>query len=249
MKITIITVTYNCEKYLDQCIQSVLNQSYKNIEYIIVDGKSKDNTIDIIKKYENQITKWISEPDKGMFDALNKGMKMATGDVIGVLHSDDVFASEDVLETIANAFEKNDVDTLYGDLNYVYEEDIFKIYRKWEGKPFDRNLFKSGWMPAHPAFYFKRSLLEKYGDYEIEFYSASDYEFMARYLFKHNLSTVYLPKLIIRMRRGGLSNNSFLKRIEANRNDYKAMKANGIPFPLFVSILKPLSKLHQYFKK
>jgi glycosyltransferase len=184
-----------------------------------------------------------------MFDALNKGMKMATGDVIGVLHSDDVFASDDVLETIANTFQTNNVDTLYGDLNYVYEDDIFKIYRKWQGKPFDRNLFKTGWMPAHPAFYFKRSLLEKYGNYIIEFNSASDYEFMARYLFKHNLSTVYLPKLIIRMRKGGLSNNSFLKRIEANRNDYKAMKANGIPFPLFVSILKPLSKLHQYYKK
>ena len=249
MKITIITVTYNCEKYLDQCIQSVLNQSYKNIEYIIVDGKSKDNTIDIIKKYENQITKWISQPDKGMFDALNKGMKMATGDVIGVLHSDDVFASDDVLETIANTFQSNNVDTLYGDLNYVYEDNILKIYRKWEGKPFRRNLFKMGWMPAHPAFYFKRNLLEKYGNYIIEFNSASDYEFMARYLFKHNLSTVYLPKLIIRMRKGGLSNNNFLKRIEANRNDYKAMKTNGIPFPLFVSILKPLSKLHQYYKK
>lgn len=249
MKITIITVTYNCEKYLDQCIQSVLNQSYKNIEYIIVDGKSNDNTINIIKKYDNQITKWISEPDKGMFDALNKGMKIATGDVIGVLHSDDVFASEDVLETIVNAFQQNKVDTLYGDLNYVYEEDIFKIYRKWEGKPFHRNLFISGWMPAHPAFYFRSSLLDKYGNYEIEFYSASDYEFMARYLYKHNLSSIYIPKLIIRMRRGGLSNNNFLKRIEANRNDYRAMKANGIPFPLFVSLLKPFSKLHQYFIK
>jgi glycosyltransferase len=205
--------------------------------------------INIIKKYENRISKWISEPDNGMFDALNKGMKMATGDVIGVLHSDDVFASDDVLETIANIFQTKNVDTLYGDLNYVYEDDIFKIYRKWEGKPFDRNLFKTGWMPAHPAFYFKRALLEKYGDYEIEFYSASDYEFMARYLYKHNLSTIYIPKLIIRMRRGGLSNNNFLKRIEANRNDYRAMKVNGIPFPLFVSILKPLSKLHQYFKK
>jgi len=249
MKITIITVTYNCEKYLEQCIQSVLNQSYKNVEYIIVDGGSNEHTINIIKKYENRISKWISEPDNGMFDALNKGMKMATGDVIGVLHSDDVFASDDVLETITNNFQTKNVDTLYGDLNYVYEDDILKIYRKWESKPFDRNLFKKGWMPAHPAFYFKRTLLEKYGNYKIEFNSASDYEFMARYLFKHNLSTVYLPKLIIRMRKGGLSNNSFLKRIEANRNDYKAMKANGIPFPLFVSILKPLSKLHQYYKK
>ena len=249
MKVTIITVTLNSEKYLAQCIQSVLDQTYKNIEYIIVDGKSVDSTIDIINQNSSGITKWISEPDKGMFDALNKGMKMATGEIIGVLHSDDVFASPDVLASVVKAFEEQQVDTLYGDLQYVYEEDINKLYRKWEGKPFKRSRFKTGWMPAHPAFYFKRELLEKYGNYETHYFSAADYELMARYLYRYKLSSYYLPKLLILMRRGGLSNNNIFKRLRANRRDYLAMKANGIPFSFFVSILKPLSKLHQYYKK
>ena len=184
-----------------------------------------------------------------MFDALNKGMEMATGDIIGVLHSDDVFASTDVLEKVANAFIEKNVDTLYGDLKYVYSEDISKLYRIWKGKLFKRSRFKSGWMPAHPAFYFKRELIKKYGNYETHYYSAADYELMARYLYKFKLSSYYLPKLLVLMRRGGLSNNNIVKRLRANRRDYLAMKANGIPFSFLVSILKPLSKLHQYYKK
>ena len=249
LKITIITVTFNSEKHLAQCIESVLSQTYPNIEYIIVDGNSKDSTIEIVKKYESRITKWISEPDSGMFDALNKGMKLATGDVIGVLHSDDVFASTDVIESVVKAFETEKVDTIYGDLKYVYAEDISKLYRIWKGKPFNRNLFKFGWMPAHPAFYFKRQLIEKYGNYETHFFSAADYELMARFLYKNKVSAYYLPKLCVLMRRGGLSNNNIFKRLRANRRDYLAMKANGIPLPFIVSILKPLSKLHQYYKK
>jgi glycosyltransferase len=184
-----------------------------------------------------------------MFDALNKGMALATGDIIGVLHSDDVFDSHDIIDIIVKTFQEKDIDTLYGDLEYVYSEDIDKLYRRWNGKEYNRNLFKLGWMPAHPAFYFKRALLEKYGNYETHYFSAADYEFMARYLFKFKLSSYYLPKLIVKMRRGGLSNRNIFQRLRANRRDYLAMKANGIPFAFFVSFLKPLSKLHQYYKK
>ncbi len=249
MKVSIITVTFNSEKYLEQTILSLLEQTYKNIEYIVIDGKSTDNTMSIIKKYENRIDKIISEKDNGMFDALNKGMAIATGDIIGVLHSDDIFNSPDVIESVVRAFEENKVDTLYGDLEYVYPEDINKLYRIWKSKTFKRSNFHWGWMPAHTTFYFKRSLLEKYGNYETHYFSSADYEFMSRYLYKFKLSSFYLPKLIVRMRRGGLSNNNIYKRLRANRRDYLAMKVNGVPFAFIVSILKPLSKLHQYYKK
>lgn len=249
MKVTIITVTFNSEKHLNQSIQSVLSQDYGNIEYLVVDGQSTDGTLDIIKKYENKISKWVSEPDKGMFDALNKAMDMATGDIIGVLHSDDVFAGNGVVSAVVKAFKENKVDAVYGDLNYVFAEDISKIYRNWKGRIYHRNLFHKGWMPAHPAFYFKKNLIEKYGNYRIEYKSAADYELMTRYLYKNRVPAIYIPELMILMRRGGMSNSNLQKRLKANRNDYLAMKANGIPMPLLVSIMKPISKLHQYYKK
>jgi glycosyltransferase len=249
MKISIITVTYNSAQYLEDCITSVINQSYQNIEYIIIDGKSTDNTVFIIKKYENKIHKWISETDKGMYDAINKGMAMSTGDVIGILNSDDIFDNNEVINSIVLAFQQNNVDSIYGDLEYVDPEDTNKIYRIWKGKQYYRNLFLKGWMPAHPTFYFKRELFEKFGGYENHFYTAADYELMARYLYKHQASSYYLPKLFVKMRRGGQSNSNLRTRFRANRRDYLAMKKNKIPFAFFVSILKPLSKLHQYYKK
>ncbi len=249
MKVTLITATYNSQKYLEDCIQSVVRQTYHDIEYIIVDGKSGDGTLAIIKKYENNIAKWISETDRGMYDAINKGMEMATGDIIGILNSDDMLDGDDVIETIVKAFEEKNVDSIYGDLEYVDPEDTNKIYRIWKGKPYKRSLFRSGWMPAHPTFYFRRELLKKYGGYENHYFSAADYEFMARYLYKYKISAYYLPKLIVKMRRGGQSNSSLRKRLRANRRDYLAMKKNNIPFAFFVSILKPLSKLHQYYRK
>lgn len=249
MKVTIITVTYNSEKYLEDCIQSVINQDYKDFEYIIVDGKSSDSTLSIIKKYESKIYRWISETDRGMYDAINKGMAMATGDVIGILNSDDVMASTDVIRSVAKAFEENNTDTIYADLEYVDSEDMNKIYRIWKGKPFKRGRFRWGWMPAHPTFYIKRELVAKYGGYENHFYSAADYEFMSRYLYFFKLSAYYLPKLLVKMRRGGQSNQGIFKRLRANRRDYLAMRKNKIPLPFIVSILKPLSKLHQYGKR
>ena len=246
MRVSVITVTYNSERHLEDCIQSVLAQSHPDLEHIIIDGGSTDRTPEIIKKYENRISKWISEPDRGMYDAINKGIKLCSGDVLGILNSDDVFASNDVVADIVKAFSDHDTDSLYGDLQYVDPDDLKQIYRNWKGKPYKRSLFRSGWMPAHPTFYIRRHLIEKYGYYENHYYSAADYEFMARYLFRNRVSSYYLPKLMIKMRRGGQSNNNLKKRLRANRRDYLAMKKNGIPFPLLVSVLKPLSKIHQY---
>lgn len=249
MKVTLVTATFNSEAYLEETIRSVIAQTHPDIEYIIVDGKSRDNTLQIISKYEKHITKWISETDRGMYDAINKGMEMATGDIIGLVHSNDVLASPDVVEAIVATFAKYEVDAVYGDLEYVDEHNLNKIFRIWKGKPYKRSLFRMGWMPAHPTFYIKKYCVEKYGGYLNHFFSAADYEFMARYLYFHKLSAAYLPKLIVKMRTGGQSNSSFKSRLRANRRDYLAMKKNKIPFPFFVSILKPISKLHQYTRK
>ncbi len=249
MKVSIITATYNSEKYLEECIQSVINQTYKEIEHIIIDGKSSDGTLNIIEKYKHHIAQYISETDRGMYDAINKGMALATGDIIGILNSDDLLEGDDVISTIVHYFKKQKVDSIYGDLEYVETSDINKIHRIWKGKPYDRKLFQFGWMPAHPTFYFKKDLFLRYGGYESHYYSAADYEFMTRYLYSHKISSFYIPKLLVKMRRGGQSNDSLKSRLRANRRDYLAMKANGIPFPLLVSVLKPLSKLHQYYKK
>ncbi|MFN0082396.1 MAG: glycosyltransferase family 2 protein [Ferruginibacter sp.] len=249
MKISLITVTYNAEKYLAHCIDSVQRQTYKNIEHIIIDGNSTDNTVAIIKSYGNKIAKWISEPDRGMYDAINKGIAMATGDVIGGLNSDDMLFSDDVIEKIVNTFETENVDSIYGDLQYVDQEVTSRVFRTWKGKKYNRNLFKMGWMPGHPTFYIKKSLIDRYGGYENHYFTAADYEFMARYLFKHKISSFYLPMLIVKMRRGGASNNNINHRLRANRRDYLAMKQNAIPMPFLVSILKPLIKLHQYSLK
>ena len=249
MKVSIITVTYNSEKYLEDCIRSVMQQRYKDIEHIIIDGKSKDATVDIIRKYESHIAKWVSETDKGMYDAINKGMEMATGDIIGILNSDDMLEDDAVISSIVDAFEKEKVDSVYGDLEYVDPEDLTKKYRIWKGKPYKRRLFQFGWMPAHPTFYFKREVFLKYGGYETHFFSAADYELMCRYLFHHRISSLYIPRLLVKMRRGGQSNDNLKARFRANRRDYLAMKKNGIIFPFLVSILKPLSKLHQYYNK
>ena len=249
MKVTLITATYNSEKYLEGCIQSIISQRYPNIELIIIDGKSTDQTVNIIRKYEAHIAKWVSETDRGMYDAINKGMAMATGDIIGILNSDDMLASDDVIEAVVATFEEKKVDSIYGDLEYVDPDDTNKIYRIWKGKPYKRSLFRMGWMPAHPTFYFKRELIGKCGGYETHYYSAADYEFMARYLYRFRISSYYLPKLIVKMRRGGQSNSNLRIRLRANRRDYLAMKRNKIPFAFLVSILKPLSKLPQYYKK
>jgi glycosyltransferase len=246
MKITLITVTFNSEKYLSQCIESIQNQSYTDIEHIVIDGNSSDGTVEIIKKYESKITKWVSEPDRGMYDAINKGLKFATGNVIGILNSDDILASNDTIEKIVAAFNEQEVDSIYGDLEYVDKEFPERVFRVWKGKVYNRNLFKIGWMPGHPTFYIKKSAIDKFGGYENHYYTAADYEFMARYLFKHKVSSYYLPKLIVKMRTGGASNKNFSQRLRANRRDYLAMKKNSIPMPFIVSILKPLIKMHQF---
>ncbi len=245
MRVTIITATLNSERYLQDCIASVKNQDYDDIEHIIIDGQSTDNTIKIIR-HNKHISAWVSEPDRGMYDAINKGISLATGDIIGVLNSDDMFASADVISEIVKCFRTTGSDSVFGDLVYVHPANTGKVFRYWKGLPYKRSRFKTGWMPAHPTFYIKRSLIDEYGGYENHYFTAADYEFMARYLYLLKVTASYLPKMIVKMRNGGISNGNLLHRLRANRRDYLAMKKNNIPFAFFVSILKPLSKIPQY---
>ncbi|MGF1923573.1 MAG: glycosyltransferase family 2 protein [Bacteroidia bacterium] len=246
MKISIITVVYNGEAFLSDCIQSVIDQRYQNIEYIIVDGGSTDTTLQIIESFKGHIHQYISEPDKGMYDALNKGIKMATGDVVGILNADDVLASADVVESIANCFMDNSPDALYGNLNYIDPLNKNKIIRKWIGKPFTKRDIVLGWMPAHPTFYVKRSLFDVFGYYSLNYDSAADYELMVRFLYKHSVKAIFLNKLMVNMRNGGMSNASFKNRYKGLVNDYKALRKNHIPFALLTVFLKKISKVVQF---
>ncbi|MDP4285512.1 MAG: glycosyltransferase family 2 protein [Bacteroidota bacterium] len=248
MKVSIITVTLNSEKYLLDCINSVRKQNYSDIEHIVIDGKSTDHTLKIIQDNSAYIDHWISEPDRGMYDAINKGIKLATGDIIGILNSDDAFASSGVIRNIVDCFKNTNSDSVYGDLVFVDPVNTEKITRFWKGIPYKRYRFNFGWMPAHPTFYMKRSLIQQYGFYENHYFTSADYEFMARYLYKHKIQATYLEQMVVKMRRGGASNGNIWRRLRANRRDYLAMKKNHIPFSFFVSILKPIIKIKQYSK-
>lgn len=246
MKISIITVTYNSAATLEETILSVINQSYTNIEYIIVDGKSTDSTLIIIDKYKSRITKFISEKDNGIYDALNKGIQMASGDVIGILHSDDFYTSNDVIQKIAARFEKEKCDALYGDLLYVSKDNTNKIIRKWKAGELTSHSFLFGWMPPHPTFFVKKEVYEKHKAFNLDFKTSADYELMLRLLYKHKIKTAYLPEYLVKMRMGGQSNVTTKNRILANMEDRKAWEVNGLKPYFFTLFFKPLRKLSQF---
>lgn len=249
LKVSIITITYNSGATLSDTIESVVNQSYANIEYIIVDGKSTDSTLSIIDSYKNKISKVISEKDNGLYDALNKGIALATGDLIGIIHSDDFYTNNLVIEKIVKTIEDGNADAAYADLYYVDKNDTNKIFRKWKSGNYKHGMFINGWMPPHPTFFAKRSCYEKYGSFNLDLISAADYELMLRFIHKHKIKLAYLPEFIIKMRVGGKSNVSLQNRIRANKEDRKAWKINGLNPHLFTLYLKPLRKIIQLFKK
>ncbi|MEO6302021.1 MAG: glycosyltransferase family 2 protein [Bacteroidia bacterium] len=247
MKISIITITYNSEATLEQTINSVLDQSYTSIEYIIIDGGSTDSTLQIIEKYRSKISKFISEKDNGLYDALNKGIGLATGDVIGILHSDDFYIDKTIIEKYATAFIKNHSDAVYSDLFYVDKNDTNKIIRKWKSGNYKPTSFLHGWMPPHPTFFAKKSVYEKFGNFNLEFKHSADYELMLRFVHKNKIKLSYLHEFTIKMRVGGQSNVSVQNRVNANIEDRKAWKINGLKPRFYTSYLKPLRKILQFF--
>ncbi len=243
--ISIITVCFNAEQTIERCILSVINQSFSNIEYIIIDGGSTDNTLNIIDKYRHKIKIVVSEADNGIYDAMNKGIKIAKGEIVGMLNADDFFADENILLNVAKAFKLNNPDLLYGDLDYV--DNSNKVIRSWKSGKYSNGIFNWGWMPPHPTFYCKRIYFEKLGYYSLNYGTAADYELMVRFLHLNKLSVFYLKLIMVKMEIGGASNNSIYNRIKVIKNDYKAMVKNGIMFPLVSIFLKPLRKIVQYF--
>jgi glycosyltransferase involved in cell wall biosynthesis len=242
LKISIITVCYNSEKYIKYAIESVINQTYTNIEYIIVDGASKDKTVDIIKSYGNKIAKFVSEPDKGIYDAMNKGIKMATGDVVAILNSDDFYANTTVIENIANAFTDNSIDGIYGDLLVVFRENTDKIKRKYEADKFQLKSLEYGIMPGHATIFLKRYVFEKYGLYKTDYKIAADFELLVRMLYTHKIKIKYLPQIVIKARTGGVSDNNFLAKLKISKEVLRACKENNLKTNLLKINLRILIK-------
>lgn len=245
MRVSLITVVFNCQDFIEQCIQSVLGQAYPNLEYIVIDGLSSDNTGLIINRYAEQIDYYVSEPDRGMYDALNKGIAVATGELIGILNSDDYLVSPDVISDMVNFLISKQADAVYGNLNYVKRTDEGIIKRKWRSNPLNRKDLEFGWMPAHPTLFIKKSYFKNYGGYALNLGTAADYELILRFLYKHHLNAVFCDKLVVHMRTGGISNKNLKSLFHAVLNDYKAMVNNEIPFPLMALLFKKLRKLKQ----
>lgn len=250
MKISLITVTFNSGGTLRDTIQSVLSQTYPEIEYIIVDGLSEDSTIDIIKEYVPLFQgrlKWISEKDNGLYDAMNKGFKMATGEIVGIINSDDLLTESGVIGKVIDCFEGHkDIDCVYADLYYVSQYDTSKIVRHWiTGK---QRSFSKGWHPAHPTFYVKREVYQKYGIFDLSFKFAADFELMLRLIEKNGIKLFYLPEPLVRMRLGGTTSKNWVNIKQGNLECIKAFQKNNLPVNPFYSFYRLIPKLKQFFQ-
>lgn len=247
MKISIITISYNSAATIEDTIKSVLGQTHQDIEYIIVDGASKDATLNIIKKYQTKIAKVVSESDKGIYDAMNKGISMATGEVVGILNSDDFYSNNEVLAKVAAAFSSPDITACYGDIIYIDRTNKEKIVRYWRAGVYRKYKLFSGWAPPHPAFFVRRSVYQQYGVFNCIFKIAADYELMLRFIKKAHLVMRYIPEQLVCMREGGYSAASISRRIAGWRELYQAWRVNKLVPPPWLIITRPLSKVSQYF--
>jgi glycosyltransferase involved in cell wall biosynthesis len=243
LKISIITISFNAKATIEKTLQSVANQSYKNIEHIIVDGGSKDNTIDICNSYTH-ISKIISEPDKGVYDAFNKGLKFAAGDAVGFLNADDVFYSEHSVQEIADAFLINETNIVYGNLDYVNEKG--KIVRNWISRPYKKGLVKKAWMPAHPTFYCKKEVYDRLGGYNDSFKIGGDFELCLRFLEVNKVPSYYLDKKLVKMLIGGISNSGLKSKWTIYKEELRAFKLNHVPVNSVSFFLYKLKKLKQF---
>ncbi len=250
MKVSIITATYNSAETITECINSVLNQTYTDIEYIIIDGGSEDDTVNIVAeaaKLNGHII-FNSEPDNGIYDALNKGIAAATGTIIGFVHSDDFLADRDVIASIVETLTAENADGVYGDLHYVSYDNTDKIIRNWVSKPYKKKLLKKGWMPAHPSLFLKKEIYDTYGLFNMSYKIAADYDFILRVFKQKDLKFSYLEKTIIKMRVGGTSNNSFKNIVQKTKEDFQAIKDNNIG-GFGTILLKNITKIKQFIPK
>ncbi len=250
MKISIITVVYNCEKTIERTIRSVLSQSYKNIEYLIIDGASTDATMQVVNRYKNQISVILTEKDKGMYDALNKGIRLCTGDVVGILHADDEFASTQSIQLIAERLQSNPViDAVYGDVGFVKEEEPDKIVRYYSSAIFNTNLFKWGFMPAHPTFFCYKKYFDLYGVYRTDLDIAADFDLLARFLRRHQLLTSYIPVMLVKMNLGGKSTRGISSTIQINKEIKQILTEQKMPSSYLRLYARYFVKVQEFWKK
>jgi glycosyltransferase involved in cell wall biosynthesis len=249
MKVSIITVSYNSAGTISDTINSVLSQTYNDIEYIIIDGHSTDGTIELINSFGNRISKFVSEPDKGIYDAINKGIKLSSGDIIGILNSDDFFYDNNVIEKVAKEFSDNIIDAVFGDVQFINPNDTSRIKRYYSSKFFNTEKFRFGYMPAHPSFYVRRQLYEKLGYYKTDYKIAADFELLIRFMYINQIKHKYIEMPFVKMRTGGVSNKSIFSRFRLNREIAKACNENGIKTNFFKIYSKYITKIFEFSGK
>ena len=251
LKISIITATFNSDSTVRDTFESILRQSYQNYEVVVKDGGSKDNTLDIIREYEPRFEgkmRWVSSPDKGLYDAMNQGIAMASGDVVGILNSDDFYTSDTILECIASAFGKKDIDAVYGDIHFVDCSNLKKCVRYYSSKPFRRGWMRLGFMPAHPSFYCKKEVYDKYGAFDTSFKIGADFESLLRFIFVNRIKTTYLPLDFVTMRTGGISTSGVSSHKQIMKDHLKAFKKNGVYTNAFILSLRYFYKIYEVLK-
>lgn len=247
MKISIITVVYNNDKTIRDAMQSVLGQTYKNIEYVIIDGGSKDNTVNLINEYKEKLGYFVSEKDSGLYDAMNKGILACTGDVIGILNSDDLYQDSHVIKDVMDQFNNDpELDILYGNLVYVKSDDTNKVVRNWKSKSYYKNFFENANVPPHPSLFLKSEVYKSAGLFDLQYKLAADYELMLRIFKKHNFKSKHINKLIIKMRLGGATNQSVSNIINQNKEILKAWKNNGLIAPFYLMPIRIFKRLAQF---
>jgi glycosyltransferase involved in cell wall biosynthesis len=247
MKISIITVTYNSAATLAHTLESVHAQDYPDIEHVLVDGASNDHTVAIIQSFPH-VAKWVSEKDNGLYDAINKGIKMATGDVIGILNSDDFFPGKHIVSRIARAFSENNVAAVYGDIAFVRPGRLEKVVRLYSSKKFTPRRFGYGYMPAHPSFYVRKTCYDTMGVYKTDYTIAADYELLMRFIFKYAIPYAYIPEILVYMRTGGVSNKNISSRYTLNKEIIRACRENGVNTNMALLSLKYINKIFEYIK-
>jgi glycosyltransferase len=248
LKISVVTAVYNgCETIADS-LESTLAQSYPDVEIVLVDGGSTDGTVDLLERYRSRVDTIVSERDAGIYDALNKGIRLSTGDVIGFLHADDVFGSNDALAHVAAAFEDPSVEAVYGDLVYVRRGDLDSIVREWIAGPFRREDLKRGWMPPHPTFYVRKSVYERLGNFDVRYRISADYDSIVRFLFVAGIKAAYVPTTLVRMRVGGISNRSLRTIIRKTKEDYRIVRRYRLGNAVTI-LQKNFGKIGQFWRR
>tara|TARA_B100000780_G_scaffold273742_1_gene237705 strand:- start:147 stop:881 length:735 start_codon:yes stop_codon:yes gene_type:complete len=242
LKVSIITISYNSSETILQTLESVKDQNYMNFEHIIIDGNSNDETLEICKKF-NHISKIISENDSGVYNAFNKGLKVASGDVIGFLNSDDTFADKESLKKIVDAFD-SETDAVFGNLKFYNKKN--KVVRKWVSKSFSDGAFKNGWMPPHPTFYCKKKIYDKLGNYDDSYSIAGDFELMLRFIQVNKIRTKFINKNLIKMQSGGISNSGLLSKIKILIEEFKAFDTNNIRINKFFYVFNKVKKIKEF---